>query len=310
MDALGDERYTPPDMESALLKQRALLWGHLIVTMPAVAVVAVVLFFCKYLFVPGWPYYLTIGMTLAYQWYTVAFPRWHMAIRNKGLSEGEVDEIARGGGLALPGASSVGLFALHTTAAGLCATYLSLWLAGYFAHWILPLLSEAVPPRGLDFYLQHFEIANIIPAFLVGCVIAHKFPKLSTWAWLLPTFVIVYHLLTFVDPNPSVLSSGGQWKRFSYYFDIQRVAPTIRFTRHSFQLTGPDPTRGLEQLDVVGPFYCGIAYSFGAFATKRMWLQRIWQSLTREPEPDIIQPEEANVVVVPSDLAEKPLQEE
>lgn len=108
MDALGDERYTPPDMESALLKQRALLWGHLIVTMPAVAVVVVVLFFCKYLFVPGWPYYLTIGMTLAYQWYTVAFPRWHMAIRNKGLSEGEVDEIARGGGLALPGASSVG----------------------------------------------------------------------------------------------------------------------------------------------------------------------------------------------------------
>lgn len=290
--------------------RRALLWGHLVVTAPAIAGAALVLFFHKYLFVPGWPYYLTIGMTLAYQWYTAAFPRWRMAIRNKGISEGEVDEIAREGGLVLPDSvSSAGLLALHTTAVGLCTMYFNLWLAGYFARWIMPLLSETAPSRGLDFYLQHFEIANILPALLVGWAVAHKSPKLSTWAWLVPTLVILYKLLTFVDPNISVLSSGVQWKRFSYYFDIQRVAPTIRFTRHSFQLIGPDPARGLEQIDVVAPFYCGIAYSLGAFATKRMWLQRIWESLSRKPEPDVIQPEEADVVVVPSDLAEKSLEE-
>lgn len=291
-------------MELDLAKQRALLWGHLVVTLPAIAAVALVLFFHKYLWVPGWPYYLTIGATLAYQWYTMAMPRWRSAMVKRGFTENEVEEIALEGGLMLPGASSIGLFALHCTATALCGTYLSPRLAGYFAHWILPLLGEPAPASNLSFYLQYFEIASILPAILVGFAIAKKFPKLSTWAWSVPTLVILYKLSTFVDTNASVLASGNSSERFSYYFVIQRVSPTLRFNAASF-----DPVRTLQQITVVATFYSSLAYSLGALAANRMWPQRIWESLSREPEPDVFQPEEANVVVVPSDLAEKPLEE-
>ncbi len=295
-------------MEIADAKQRALLWGHLLVTLPAVAVLGVVLFFRKYLFVPGWPYYLTTGLALAYQWYTAAMARWRTALRKRGFSESEVEEIAEKGGLVLPGTSSAGLLALHTTAAGLCATYLNLWLAGLVVPWILPLIGQPAQPHVMDFYLQHFEFANVVPAFLLGCVIVRKFPEFSTWAWLVPTVMIFYKLVTFMEPNVSVLASADPWHRFSYYFVIQRVAPTLKFTATSFDVSGPDPVRVLEQITVVAPFYCSIAYSLGAFATKTKGLQKIWESFSREPEPEVIEPEEAGIVVVPDESVEGPLQ--
>ena len=295
-------------MEIADVKQRALLWGHLLVTLPAVAAIGVVLFFRKYLFVPGWPFYLTAGFALAYQWYTAAMARWRTELRKREFSESEVAEIAEKGGLVLPGASSVGLLALHTTAAGLCATYLNLWLAGLLVHWILPLVGQPAPPQVMDFYLQHFELANVVPAFLLGCVVVRKFPEFSTWAWLVPTAVIFYKLVTFVEPNVSVLASGDPWHRFSYYFVIQRVAPTLTFTPTSFDVSGPDPVRVLEQITVVAAFYCSIAYSLGAFATKTKALQQVWESFSREPDAEIIEPEEAGMVDTPTDSVEGPLQ--
>jgi len=59
---------------------------------------------------------------------------------------------------------------------------------------------------------------------------------------------------------------------------------------------------------VVAPFYCSIAYSLGAFATKTKGLQKIWESFSREPEPEVIEPEEAGIVVVPDESVEGPLQ--
>jgi hypothetical protein len=289
------------------VKQRALLWGHLLVTLPAAAMMGAVVFFRKYLFVPGWPYYLTIGLALAYQWWTAVMPRWRTALARR-ISESEVEEIARNGGLVLPGASSVGQLAVHTTAVGLCATYLNFWLAGWFVHWVLPLIGEPAPAHVMDFYAQHFELANIVPSFLLGCVLVRRFPDFSTWAWLLPSTMVLYKLATFVDANASVLEAGNAWRRFSYYFVIQRVAPTLRFTRTSFDVSGPDPKRFVEQITVVAPLYCSIAYCIGAFVTQANILERVWESLSREPKPKIIQLEEANVVVVPDVSVEEPLQ--
>lgn len=295
-------------MEGFDIRQRPLLWGYLLVTLPAVAAIGVVLFFREYLFVPSWPYYLTTGLALAYQWYTTAMPHWRIALTRKGVSESDVEEIAQKGGLVWPGASSVGLLALHTTAAGLCATYLNLWLAGRFVHWILPLIGEPAPPHMMDFYLQHFELANAVPAFLLGCVIFHKFPDFSTWAWWLPTTVILYKLVTFVAPTVSVLLPSHPLNRFSYYFLIQRVAPTLTFTRTSFDVGGSDPVRVLEQMTVIAPLYCSIAYSLGAFATKTNRLKRLWESLSREPGPEVIEPEGAGVVTISKDSEDAPLQ--
>jgi hypothetical protein len=120
----------------------------------------------------------------------------------------------------------------------------------------------------------------------------------------------LYKLVTFVDTNVSVLDTGNPLHRFSYYFVIQRLAPTLRFTPTSFDVSGPDPMRFLAQITVVAPLYCSIAYCLGAFVTKTKGLQRVWESLSREPEPEVIQPEEADVVVIPSESVEEPLQQE
>jgi hypothetical protein len=295
-------------MENADLERRSLLWGYLLVTTPAVAAIGLVLFFRDYLFITAWPYYLTTGVALAYQWYTVAMPRWRMAVRNRGLSEGEVERIAHKGGLLVPGASSAGLLALHTTAAGLCTTYLSLWLAGLIVRWFLPVIGEPAPPHLLDFYLRHFELATIVPAFLLGCVVVRKFPDLSTWAWLIPALVLLFKLATFADQNVSALDVGHSWHRFSYYFAIKRIAPTITFTPKSFDISGPDPVRVLEQMQFVGSFYGGMAYSIGAFATKSKGLQRIWESLSREPDTEFIEADEASAAVIPDDPEEVPVE--
>jgi hypothetical protein len=176
-------------MEHAQVKRRAHLWGHLLVTLPAIALIVTVLLFRNYLFVPGWPYYLTTGLALGYQWYTAAMARWRSALAKRGLSENEIEEIAEKGRLVLPGASAAGLFALHTTAAGLCATYLSFWLSGQLVHSIFPLIGQPTPSDAREFHLQHFELMNIVPAVLLGYVVARQFP--NHMAWLLPTLVIV-----------------------------------------------------------------------------------------------------------------------
>lgn len=280
-------------MEVLRIKRQALLWGHIFVTLPAATALSVVLFFHSYLliFVPGWPYCVTLGIALAYQWHTAAIGHWRVAQIKRGLSETEVDEIARKGRLLFPGASWAGLFALHTTAAALCAMYLSLWLAGVLVRWVLPLIGQPAPLHVMDFYFQHFELANVIPAFLVACLMVIKFPRLGIWAWLMPTLVIVYKLVTFVEPNASVLVSGDPWRRFSYYFVIERVAPTLKFTRTTFDVSG-DPLRVLAQMQVVATFYCGIAYSLGAFAMKTRALRRAWEHCSREAQFEITTPEE------------------
>jgi hypothetical protein len=260
--------------------------------------------------VPGWPYYLTIGLALAYQWYTAAIPRWRIALTRRGISERDIEEIGRNRGLVPPGASSVGLLAVHTTAVGLCATYLNFWLAGWFAHWVLPIIGEPAPAHVTDFYAHHFELANLIPAFLLGCILVRKFPEFSTWAWVVPTAMALYELVTFVDTSVSVLYAGNPWHRFSYYFVIQRVAPTLRFTPTSFDVSGPDPVRFLAQVTVVAPLYCSIAYCLGAFVTKTKGLQPLWESLSREPQPEVIQSQEEDVVVIPNESVEEPLQQE
>jgi hypothetical protein len=295
-------------MEITDTRQRALRWGYLLVTLPAVALVGIVLLLHKYLFVGGWPYYFSIGMALAYQWYTAAMPHWRTALLNKGLSHGEVEAIAYEGGLVWPGARSAGLLAVHTTAAGLCATYLNLWLAGQIVYWVLPLIGQPAPSHVLDFYLQHFELANMVPAFLLGCVMVRKFPELSTWAWLVPTAAILYKVVTFVEPNVSVLDTGISWRRFSYYFDIQRVASTMNISPGSFDVSG-DPERVLAQITVVAAFYCSIAYSLGAFSTKSKAIQRVRESLSRESEPDVLEREEGDVAAIPNDFGEEPLEQ-
>jgi hypothetical protein len=286
-------------MEFANLKGRAILWGHLVVTLPAIAAIPLVFLFCNYLYVSVsvyFVYYVTAGAAIGYQWYAAAMPRWRMALRRKGLSESEIEAIARQGGLALPGASAVGIFALQTSAAALCATYLNLWLAGRIVHWVLPLIGASAPHNAIYFYMQHFELANAIPAFVLGYIISRKFPEFGSWAWLLPTLVILHKLITYAEPNVSVFAVSHPWHRFSYYFVIARP-------RFNFLPSGLD--RLFEQIRVVAPFYSSLAYSVGAVAMKTNALQRVRESFPNVPDAEIIQP---GIVDTPNDFVEEPLQ--
>ena len=67
---------------------------------------------------------------MGWQWYSAALPRWTESLIKKGFQEGQAENIARRIGRAWPGASAIGLFALHTTAAAVCAIHFGPWLAG------------------------------------------------------------------------------------------------------------------------------------------------------------------------------------
>ena len=176
----------------------------------------------------------------------------------------------------------------------MCGIFLGPWLFSRWFVWILPLfrISPAMPRA--DYWLQHLELVSIIPALVFGALIARYFEKLASWAWVVPTIILSYRLLTFTDANASVLASLASvdsWSRFSYYFVILPHVPTFS---QSFGLSG-DPIRFAQQLDVTVPFYSGIAYSVGALLTKHKAIDRIVTSLRREPEPEVFGPEQAAV---------------
>jgi hypothetical protein len=277
-------------MDDPGVKSRMVLLGHLLITIPAIVVIPLILYFGLYMFGPDLLlYYMCAGLVVSWQWYSIAVPRSKEWLRKENFQENEIEEIQRRAGLLWPGASTVGLFALHTTIVAICAIRVGPWLVGHWFAWILP-VSGRVSPTGFtaysDYYLQHFELLSILPALVVGYIVCRYFPNLATWAWILPTLILSYKLLTFTDPQSSIFISHP-FSRFSYYFVIVRVTPT--FT----DLRGSDPIRLLQQTTVVAPFYSGVAYSIGALLESHKMLERIIRSIFSEPEPEVFGAEEA-----------------
>ena len=159
-------------MDDPDITSRAVLLGHLTITIPVVAAIPFILFIGLYMFGPAFlMYYICAGLAVSWQWYSIAIPRWEESLQRKGVQENEIPEIRRRAGLLWPGASSVGLFALHTTAAAICALRVGPWLVGRWFAWILP-LSGSTSPTGFtafsDCWLQHFELVSILPAQNAG----------------------------------------------------------------------------------------------------------------------------------------------
>jgi hypothetical protein len=274
---------------------RAVLLGHLAITVAAITAILLVLFFGSHMYGPFlwpslWPYHISAGLTIAWQWYSAAQPRWRESLKRRGVAEEEIERIARSNGLVWPGISFVGLFVLHTTAAAICGIHFGPWLLSRWFAWIVPLTGiTSHAPTGND-WLQHFELASIIPALLVGYVLSRHFRGMAACAWILPTVILAYKLLTFTEPQASVLAAHSS-TRFSYFFVIQRSVPTF-----SVGFGGVDPVRVSEQIDVVAPLYAGVAYSIGALAARHNLLEKFFgHSRGMQPEPELAPetPEEA-----------------
>jgi hypothetical protein len=278
-------------VDSQRAKPGQVLLGHLTITLPVVLAIPLFVYWGLYQFGPSlWPYYVTGGLALAWQWYSIALPLWKGLLTKGGLSVNEAEDAARRSGFVWPGSGAIGSFALHTTAVPLCGIFLGPWLLSRWFVLVLPLLQISSTTPKADYWLQHLELVSIIPALVFGALIARYFEKLAVWAWVVPTLILSYKLLTFTNPNVSVFASADPWQRFSYYFVIQQHMPTF-----SELLRSRDPGRVAQQIDVTIPFYSGIAYSVGALLTKHRVIDRIVSSLRREPEPEVFGPEEAGV---------------
>jgi hypothetical protein len=260
---------------------RAAALGHLTVTAPAVAITAATVRFLLYTFGPmEIVYFVLTGIALSWQWYVMAITRWKESLANRGFPYDEVEKLAKRSGLNWPGASSIGAFALHTAAAEMCAVNLSPWLVYHWFGWVLPLAGISITTLGTDYYLQHLEIMSIVPALIVGYFAARYFPRLALAAWMVPTVILSYRLWTFVDPHASVLLASNPSARFSYYFNIVPVMPTLR------DLYRSDPIRVAQQMLIVAPFYSGIAYSVGAFMSQQRILDHfVGRSASGDAEP-------------------------
>lgn len=279
-------------MNSEPATPRQVFLGHLAITVPVILAVPLFLYWGFGELGPSlWPYYVTGGLALAWQWYSIALPRWEVLLARGGLQVNEVEDAAHRNGFVWPGAESIGSFALHTTAVPFCGIFLGPWLLSRWFVWILPLLRISPATPKADYWLQHLEVVSIIPALVFGALIARRFAKLASWAWVVPTIILAYRLLTFTDAGASVFAAANRWSRFSYYFVIQPHVPT--FSR-SLGLSG-DPVRFVSQLNVTVPFYSGIAYSIGALLTKRKVIDGVLRSLRRGAEPEVFGPDDSDV---------------
>lgn len=192
----------------------------------------------------------------------------------------------------------VAAFILHTYLAYTCAMHLSPWLVFHWFGWIAPILQISISIPATDWYLQHFELTTILPTLFVGYInVARFFPavvrsylhegrigSIATWAWSIPTIVLLYRMLMYHAPS-SVLV-GTSVTAIAYFFDIQKVMPTFANPLAS------DPVRVWAQMSTTAPFYAGVAYSLGALASKHQLLTKLFTfekhgetTTPQEPEP-------------------------
>ena len=259
-----------------------MLLGHLTITVPAIAITASVIYFQRYLFGPLLtPYFVLNGLALSWQWYVMALAKWKASLERRNVRNHEFENLARQSGLYWRRATGIGLFAMHTSCAEICAVNVGPWLVFHWFGWVLPLAGFSTTTLATNYYLQHLEVVSIVPALVVGYLMAKHYGWLATWAWIFPTIVLSYKLWTFADPRASIFAPNV-WSRFSYYFVIVQVMPTFQNFNNS------DPVRVAEQMFVVAPFYAAIAYTCGALLAK-------WQVLERfsgKPLPDAIEESE------------------
>ncbi len=159
-------------------------------------------------------YYALAAITLAWQWYAVVLPGWKKWLGKKGVEGDEAELLAHRAGLAWLGESAIGPFAFHTTGAAVCGIHFGPWLLSRWFVWILPLAGMSTRNPTGDEYLQNFEVASIVPALVLGYLLSRHFQGSSTFAWILPMLILVYKLLTFTDPNASIIAPSHSSSRF------------------------------------------------------------------------------------------------
>jgi hypothetical protein len=90
--------------------------------------------------------------------------------------------------------------------------------------------------------------------------------KSAQFAWLIPAAVLLYKMISF-SPDSSVLGfqTTSVWHQ---YFGGGFAIPEFSGVKDLMELANvSDTQRGFAQLRVTAPFYAGVAYSLGAWAS-------------------------------------------
>ena len=164
----------------------------------------------------------------------------------------------------------VGAFGLHTLAVYFVALEVSPGLVGRWFAWFVPVLQISTSTPAADWYMQHLELVSIVPALAAGYIVARRPDSVATWGWGVPALVLAYKMLQYHAPS-SVLV-GTSMSAIRYFFDIKQVVPMMP------SLAAGDPVRVLAQMTVTSPFYAGVAYSLGAWASKQKLLTKLFGS--------------------------------
>jgi hypothetical protein len=269
---------------------KAVIIGYLTITVPTILLVGLTIFYGYYMYGGPW-FYTLAGVAVGWRWYSFALGRWKRSLSSQRIGEGEIDALAASSGLEWPGATQIGSWSLHTAAACMCALHLSPWLVGRWFAWGIPLTGHTTQTYGADAYLQHLEVVTIIPAFAVGYFASYRFRKFGELAWLLPTLLLAYRIVTF--PHPSSVLATTRTFPFTYFFSIEPYMPTFRDSR------GADVLRVYQQMFVVAPFYASVAYSLGSVALRYFPL-----AILKEKQMDLL-PVEVEVEASSDTVAEK-----
>jgi hypothetical protein len=262
------------------LSWRAVVIGHLVITVPTIAAILLMEFLGLSKFGPSLSvYYVLGGITIGWQWSLFALRSWKTWLSRKDVKDEEVEQLARRTFLVWPGEATIGPFALHTAAAAVVGLHFGPWLLSRWFAWMPPLAGISARTPTVDDYLQHFELASIVPAFIVGYILSRHFRGLATCAWILPTVILAYKLLAYSEPYSSILAPHPS-SRFACFFAMQRTMPPFG---------SDDAVRLVQQMFVLAPFSAGAAYSIGALASRKRILETVFEN-----SPDVSSDDDLN----------------
>jgi hypothetical protein len=88
-------------------------------------------------------------------------------------------------------------FGLHLSAVYLTVHFCSIWLAGRFHDWAVPLVDPGNGTSTLQFVFTHLFAFTFIPGFAVGLVNAKYCHKVALFVWTIPATILAYKFSTF-----------------------------------------------------------------------------------------------------------------
>ena len=92
------ETRTENSSKPSLTPERAVRWGHLVITLPAAVIMIFMPLLGNALGGPGWGMFcFFLGFTLAWVWWSISVPRWREWARRHGADEKRTESLAEQG---------------------------------------------------------------------------------------------------------------------------------------------------------------------------------------------------------------------